>query len=484
MMMFEFQRQHPVAALAKSWNLVKDNLINIFIVLFVAGGSSTNMLILTTVAGFFVLLGWGALTWYRFQYKVENGTLIIESGVISRRSLTLARKRIQVIDVSAGPIQRLFGLVSVEIRTAGRQSSRNKIEAVTKEEAKRLRESLQNGAKESAETAEDEEVTKERTIAITNIDLVKAAVTSGSFGVVLSILGSIYSQLDQLITEERLERWLQSVELPGTQTYIYGLIVVVLLAWLLAFLGTLVLYGGYSLTITDDHVVIRRGLFEHKQITIPFDRIQGIRIVEGVLRQPFGWASLLIESAGFGDSRGKSTVLFPLISRKKISAFLDEVVPEYNVREQATTLPGRSLRRYLFRSVVPVLVLTGLGYWLTPVLIHLAWLIIPAAFWAWLRYRDAAVAVSDTFIIVRSRTLARTTALVPRGRIQDVQLRQTIMQKRQQLISADISIASGKDGAQFGVSDLDASMADPLLRITNKGEIDWSPIAPVYLPVD
>src|SRR5699024_4434313 len=101
---------------------------------------------------------------------------------------------------------------------------------------------------------------------------------------------------------------------------------------------------------------------ERTQLTIPFNRIQAVQIKEELLRQPFGYASLVIESAGYGEKEGNSTTLFPLIKRREMYRFLKKVLPEYNydIDMAETDPPKRSLRRYFLRmlwKVLPVIIL-------------------------------------------------------------------------------------------------------------------------------
>jgi putative membrane protein len=480
--MSEFKRQHPVAALARAWDLVKDNLINIGIVVFIAGGSTPSKWhLLTTLGILIVVLSVGFLRWQHFQYKVENGTLYVESGIISRQSLSLSSDRIQVIDINAGPIQRLFGLVSVQIRSAGKASANSKIDALSREEAEALKATLQS--KPSTETQE-EQAPKEpiRVIQLSKADLWKAALTSGSFGVVLSMIATVFSQADQLLTQERIESWMEAFRvdhLPGlTITLIFALGIFVI-AYVLAVAGFLVVNGGFKITVWEDQLVIQRGVFEQKQTTIPFDRIQAIRIVEGLFRQPFGWAALHIDSAGFGEDRSHSSILFPLLPRNQITRVLQDLIPSYAVDIPVDPIPTRSLRRYLIRTLAPAVLLIGGLSWWDPYWVQLGWLLLPLGIWAWMRYRDAGIGldyahpddrqIQSPQISLRYRLLARTTALIPKHRVQALTLRQTLFQKRAEVASVRLSIASRNSGHTFSVSDADVSHAEQL----------WSNVKPI-----
>ena len=71
------------------------------------------------------------------------------------------------------------------------------------------------------------------------------------------------------------------------------------LAWLLSFAGAVVTFAGFEVVRDGDRLRIRSGLFSRRAATLPLSRVQGVRIVEGLLREPFGLATLRVETAGY-----------------------------------------------------------------------------------------------------------------------------------------------------------------------------------------
>ncbi|MEI2401171.1 PH domain-containing protein, partial [Paenibacillus phytohabitans] len=62
--------------------------------------------------------------------------------------------------------------------------------------------------------------------------------------------------------------------------------------------------ANFTVVKRDEELFITRGLIEKKQTTIPLTRIQAIRIGENLIRQPFGYATVYIESAGGSIEKG------------------------------------------------------------------------------------------------------------------------------------------------------------------------------------
>ncbi|PTM17769.1 MAG: hypothetical protein DA446_09410, partial [Bacteroidetes bacterium] len=138
----EFKRQHPVAAISKTLSYIRENLVTVF-VWVVIGTRNTDMTTAFFVAaGVGLILISGVASWWRFRYRVTGDQLQIVSGLFVRKNLYLTKDRIQVIDISAGIVQRIFGLVRVDIQTAGSSSRAAAIEAVTLREAEEMKQQL------------------------------------------------------------------------------------------------------------------------------------------------------------------------------------------------------------------------------------------------------------------------------------------------------------------------------------------------------
>ncbi len=460
-MMFEARRQHPVAALTSSLKVVREHIIKIILIYLVGGQQSQSTFFSLTGIGILlgVLLLWGILSWFRFTYRVEEGSLKIEYGVLVHKKLDIPSQRIQVIDVSSGIIQRIFGLVSLKVQTAGQSSEETEISAITRDEADRIQNDLRVDTE--VEKGSQEESSFEGSSRKMSLKrLVTAGLTSGSIGVALSIIGTILSQLNDVLAETRIYEQMTNYFESVAGMLITLVILMLLGGLLLAFLGTLIRYADFSIKRKNDELVISRGLFERKQMTIPLNRIQSIRLVEGILRQPFGLLSLQVDSAGYAGEEGTSTELFPLLKRSEVEPFIRDMLPEFDVKAKTDMPPLRASRRFIIVLAVPVLLGVAAltyygvaGYWvfgLLPVV----------AGWGWLRYLDTAIGCSEEMAVMRYRRLSRTTVMIPRKRIQRITFEQNPLQKRGNVSDVILTVASGRTGASFQVQHMDQSVED------------------------
>ena len=481
--MSEFRRQHPVAAVTQLFIVLRQNIVP-FIVFVVLGSRNSGdyfwlILLVGTIATFVL----GVVSWFRFTFRVHQDELQINKGVFVRKKLYLSKDRIQVIDITEGLIQRMFGLVKVEIKTAGGGTEKATISAITRNEAIQLRTLLREkestvGTQENSEALEQTKpnantvsAALSKTWVLSNRDLFYAALTSGNFGVIASILGAVSGQLDQFITEENMDYVFGL--LPGFSqltVILWSILFILIISYILSFIGVILRYGDFKIEKKEKELQVTSGLLERKQLTVPFDRVQAFRFVEGVLRQPFGYGMLYVESAGFEQKENdRSIVLLPFVKRKKLASFLEEFMDD--VPEEGTTIvpPRRALFRYmrqpnyLLLIAIPILWIFLDWAWM------LSLLIIPFTLFGWLEYKDARIEVAQNSILMQYRNLARTTAIVKRNRAQVSEISMNPFQRRKQLSTISITAASGAGGKSFVVDDLDAQEAEALLKwpITN-----------------
>jgi len=152
--------------------------------------------------------------------------------------------------------------------------------------------------------------------------------------------------------------------------------------------------------------------------------------------------------------------MFPLLPFDEVQALLREAAPEFAVSPTLKPLPRRALRRYVFRACVPALVLAAAGALVSFLVFDVAFGLLavgllPAfALYGWLRFRDAGWALEGDRLVVRSRALARVTAVAPRRRLQSRSVFQSPFQRRLRLATFGTEVASGIGGSALEVTDL------------------------------
>jgi len=104
-----------------------------------------------TVVPLLVALG----TWYgvrryaNWGFEVRDDHLYIEHGVLKKVYSMVPYVRVQHIDTDRGPIDRVMGLSTLRVYTAGSKGADIKIPGLEREEASRLQKKLRDSAIDS-----------------------------------------------------------------------------------------------------------------------------------------------------------------------------------------------------------------------------------------------------------------------------------------------------------------------------------------------
>jgi putative membrane protein len=459
---------HPVAMLIGAVSTLRrwiGGLVFPGIVLLMSQGFSLRTVALFLIAVLFagaLAALWGFLSWRATTYAVTGNSFRLKRGVFQQSERTIPLDHVQSVDTVQGVIQRAFGVYEVRIETAGGGTGEPdaSLSALDRTAAQSLRREIEGSRKESTEETEGQTVLRQ----LSTRELFVAGATSGQIGVAFSVLAVGSQFFDDFLSDDFVRRLVETLAPNWLILVPAGL----LLAWFLAIAGTVLAYTGFTLSREGDFLYIKRGLLERREATIPLSRIQAIRISEGVLRQPFGLAAVRVESAGYGEDAGVSTMLFPLLPHDEVQEFLAAATPEFAVNPALQKLPRRALRRYVFRAVV--------GYLTLALVAAVAWFVVfgsflgllafilvpPSALYGWLSYRDSGWAFEEDRLVVRYRSLGLKMAIAPRRRLQSREVARSPFQRRVQLATFLAEVASGSGGSSLRVTDLDAGAAETL----------------------
>ncbi|MGB3682548.1 MAG: PH domain-containing protein, partial [Rubrobacteraceae bacterium] len=360
----EERRLHPAAMIVGAIKTLRR-----WIGFFAAGGAAAifsgglDLSLYLILGAVIVVIGsalWGVLSWRATRYWTSGGAFHLSQGVLQKNERTIPLEHVQSVDTVQGIIQRIFQVVEVRIETAGGGTTDTdaSLSALSRAAADLLRGELEGVRPEVDEEEEETGPTVIRRLGTK--ELLVAGATSGQIGVALSLVAIGSQFFDNLVSERLFDRIYETIAPNSILALAVVAFSVGLFAWLLAIGGTILSYAGFTLSREGDFLYIKRGLLEKREATIPLNRIQAVRISEGILRQPFGLALIRVDSAGYGagtEDVAVSTTIFPLLPRREAVKLLKEAAPEFAVEPELRPLPRRALRRYVFRSTILVLLL-------------------------------------------------------------------------------------------------------------------------------
>jgi putative membrane protein len=329
--------------------------------------------------------------------------------------------------------------------------------AISKEDADFIQQAF-SAAKNNPSEPETAEQNREVIYKITPGELFLLASTSGGAGVVISAVFAFVFQFEEIIPYEKVFTGLEGFIANGMIFVSILIFIVFLMAWLIALIGSMLKYAGFTLIKSEKELIVTRGLLEKRQMTIPLNRIQAIQIRENLLRQPFGLATVYIESAGgsIEDNESARLMILPIVKKTRIAGLLKPHLPQYELQPGFFKAPKRALNRYLWRGFLWILPFVAV-----PLLFFRPWgyfslvLLILALGWSHLKYRDAGWDISSQQLALRYRGIVRTTVIMRRNRIQSLSMKESYFQKKRSLATIEAAAMSGAGGTGGTVRDLD-----------------------------
>jgi putative membrane protein len=465
------RRLHPAAFLVQALGGLQDVLVPVVLALFV-GARSVGSGTLIALAALAASLAIGWARWRSTRFWIADGALHFRSGVLSPDTQVIPIARIAAVDEVQGPVQRAFGVVALDVQTAGGGSGGEiTLSALSRADAAQLRAELGHPAEASGADGAAEWRLSRRALLL-------AAATGPQIGILAPVAGAIGALGQQVFGRDEAGEVVR--RLPGT-VHGWALLVIAVgvVALGLSLAGAVVAFSGFTVRREGGRIRLRRGLLQRRAATVGAERVHAIRIVEGALRRPFGYCSVRLEVAGYASERAAARTLVPLCRRDEVAAVLARLVPELPVPAGPPARPpARARRRYL---VVPAaagagglaVAAAGLALaggpawgWAAPVL----GLSLGAAIGLG-RWRAAGWWERDGIVALRGRELlARVTTVAAVRRLQHRELSCSLPARRAALATVGFAVASG---ARAAIAHLDRVVARELMARLGPG-----PLAP------
>lgn len=479
------QRLHPASLVFGIGSAAGRLLVPGLLVFFAARGSNQEIWLMLL---FFPTVVATLIRYFNYTYRLDSEELVIREGLLTRNERHIPYDRIQNIDLSQSPLQRLLGVADVRVETAGgdKPEARLRVLSLGSVEAMRahvfgapVRTEATRPSAESGEVAASPDAPTAQTLVrlslrevllhglISNRGLVAVAAAMGAawqFGIAERFQDGLKDLIGQ--------RWLwepRSGDLLSVLPWALALLALALVALRLLSMGlSLVRLYGFRLERLGDDLRAEYGLFTRVTHTIPRRRIQTVSVREGPWHRLAGRVSVTVETAGSADGdqeRGQADRqwLAPILPREALAALLAEVLSQTDP-STATWQPlsPRAYRRLLRQrliaaAVVSVLAIVTLGRGAAIVPL----ILIPLAILGARRYvRHAAWAITGEGLLYRWGIWVHHLRAARFAKLQVLELRETPFDRRNGMavVHADTA-GGGRGGPAFAIGYLDVDVA-------------------------
>ena len=421
----------------------------LLLAVFVGGGIASFVNLLLLGSFFAMAVGRTLLHFLTLRYRLHEGKLEIQTGLIGRRFRVIDPARIQNVEIVQNVFHKVAGLVELRIETAGEAGAEGLLSALSVKDANLLRErlhgaSLGAGAPGVAPTGEVAPAGEE-ILGITLPELVGYGVSAGRVGAVVLAAGVAFEVLGQLSPQTMAQG--VSAMRPGAAL---GLGLVALAGgYAFSVAGTLLRHYNFRLYRSPRGLRFESGLLTRRGVERPLGKVQLVRVEEPWMRRLMGYGTVVVETAASGapgDSPAPEGLL-PMVPTEEHAAIAAVILPSLDIDPWAAPLlppaPRALVRALVGGALRWAFVAAVLAAWLGPLALSVVGV---GALLGWLDWRKQGWRVTPGFVVSRTGFLTRRTWIVPRAKIQSVHLYSDPLLRRNGLARVMVWVAGASVG--------------------------------------
>ncbi len=405
-------------------------------------------------------LAMAAARYWFSTYRYDETELVVRTGIFFKNERHIPYARIQSVDAVQNVLHRFFGVVDVKVRTGTGGDAEATLSVLPLSALSEMRARVFEGKRASGAidagahrvepvagiAAATDAAAPERSEPILHLrprELALSGVLDNRGWVVIGALSGLVWESGAF---DRIETW---SSLPGSSWMVVaavaaGLFVVspvLSLVW-----ATIRLYG-FTLSRRGSDLFIEYGAFTRVTASIPLQRVQAVKIVQGLGHLWCGRAAVRVETAGgTGEKAGgaEREWIAPIIPVAALDGFVKQMLPAVSLGTvEWLPVDGQAYSRRARINAAIALVLGSAsmpwtGWWAAVIIpVLLGWGIVGARQYV----RHLGWARTDAAVYFRSGWLRRTITIVPLGKIQVVQMIESPFDRRYAMASVSVDTA-------------------------------------------
>lgn len=388
------------------------------------------------------------------RYRLDEGELVVRSGVLVKRVTHIPYERIHNINAVQTLLHRILNVIEVRIETGGGGESEAKLSVVDESALAELREIVFSRRPEPAAVSVSDAPRGSVLLRLGPKELVILGLVRGRG---MLIAGAIYTFLWDLGLMRRARttmfgasepaQLVRTIALPHLLALAGGLIAVLVLFRLVSGLWTALKFYGFALTLDKGDLRMEYGLLTRVRSGLPLRRIQKVTVSQGPWHRLAGYASIDVQTAASVnefEAQAQRVAVAPLIREGDVGAFLLQILPAAPAPAWQRVDP-RGARREFIRALLL----------LVPVGAAIAWgggrwgllVFVPLSLFAWIRARRHVAALrwstAGELIQFEGGWIWRRRSLVPISKVQAVFATETPFDRRHHMRALGIDVAGG-----------------------------------------
>lgn len=453
--------------------------------IFLAGAALVLILLLS--------LGYSIMYFLNFRFHVDevNEEFVLQKGVFSTDIINVPFKKIQQVNFKRNILQRIIGVYSVVVETAGSQEKEVEIKALDYKKANSLAEKLMAHAEEEKKEVNEEEDLKNteaetRSKALPEWEhkvnlytLLKLGLTSNYLRGVGIIIAFYFTLREQFMFNEELSTQLQEPQVFWDQGK-YMLIIFLLLVGMIITVGeTVIKFYGLHLQKFRDTLQVEMGLRNNTRVNLRASRIQLLQVLTNPIQQKMNLYEVKISLASSENDLEKSQIKVVGLPPRVVSQ-VKKYFYKTSTEENYFILPSKFLLwKKISRAMIPLIFIAGLLFLFTEFL-TVSWFvafsvayILLITLYNYFYYRRLRLGISEDFLIKHSGVWLKKKEYLEMFRLQAVSVTQPIWYRRRGIVNLILHSAGGDISFPMVKKEKVQPLVDLLLYKIESTEKHW-----------
>lgn len=460
----EFSRQSSkgifVIYIALIYSALKLSWVFIFLIFRdLSEISNTNLLYVYLVTGAILLfqLIRAVLIYKNFQFKITNNYFILKQGILKKSNTSIPFNKIQNINFKQNIIQQIINVYEVSIETAGSTKTEIAIKALPFLKATALKNLILSN-KVSENVAE--EVPQKPLLKVNILSLFKVGLTENhlqNLFLFFAVLFGFYNQIQQLTDSLGKTESLDGFIEENTNNFSVSIFLVFILiivftviALLSSFVRVFLLHFNLTTYLRKDAFEINQGLFTKKAIVLKKQKVQNITISTNPLKRLMGISFITFKQAVSGKINKKKDKLIRIVGCNKgqLEIIKKSLFDVNQVESEKEILPANYYKRRLFIISFIFLIIFYSSLYMIFNHIEILYstiIIFPiVVFLIFKKVEKRFYKITDSMLLVGSGLLETHQTYLDIFKVQNIKMKQTIFQKRNNVADLVFQTASGK----------------------------------------
>jgi len=426
---------------------------------------------ITLVLGFlgvvFILLLIGIIACLQYRHFTffldqDKGEFVVQQGVLEKKRISISLDKIQQVNINQSVLQRIIGVYSLDIDTAGSTSKEVIIKAIDHKSAQILKEKLLEKHTEETQTIQSEHQTEnpqKEMVKISVLSLLKIGITSNygrSLAIIFTFFFTIYENVKDFVKNEILTK--EQIDIYINQTTKFGFLILFFVLFCVVFLVNLIriIVRYYDLKIIkqDHSLVISFGLLAKRNTILSPKKVQILSYSQNFFQRKMNVLKMNIKQASSREvqnSKNKSQsspIEIPGINNLEKNTIL-QIIYNKTICNKTTFKPNYRfvLRGFYIGILLPTIIFVVFAFFSNQELkIFIPFIILYIAIvtlFVYFRFLNHRLFVSSDFVIKKSGAWEVEHQILESYKIQAITTKQYFWHKHSDIGHVVLHTASG-----------------------------------------